>query len=213
MNGREAYTLNVLMSSIDNNFRLNLGLILLGFCLFLIPMTSLLAQGSYGNGNTFNYGQILQNTEQIRAMRQRRELEHQRYQQQQQQQQQEAWERERLLREDAQRRELQQQQQQAQKPPATTHAPQEIISRFESIIKYRRYKYEDFNEVVYDDNLSITLDMIALMSESEYAADIAYYLGKHPDETAAVSKMALPQAGAAIFAIEEKLIQNNFQVE
>jgi hypothetical protein len=81
------------------------------------------------------------------------------------------------------------------------------------VFKYRRYKYEDFNEVVYDDNLSITLDMIALMSESEYAADIAYYLGKHPDETAAVSKMALPQAGAAIFAIEEKLIQNNFQVE
>jgi len=44
-------------------------------------MSPLFAQGNF---NTFDYGQVLQQAEQIRAMRQRRELELQRYQQQQQ---------------------------------------------------------------------------------------------------------------------------------
>jgi hypothetical protein len=54
--------------------------------------------------------------------------------------------------------------------------------------------------------------MVALMAESPYAAEFAYYLGKHPDEAAAVSRMALPQAGKAIYSIEKKLIQSNFQM-
>jgi hypothetical protein len=149
----------------------------------------------------------MQNAEQIRAMRlenARREAEYRRQA------------------EEAQRREFerqqQQQQQQQQALQAPASAPQssdkdEIVSRFGNAIKYRRFRYKDFDEVVFNQSLQITEDMVALMSESEYAADIAYYLGNHPDEATAVSRMALPQAGAAIFAIEEKLIQSNFQIE
>ena len=47
--------------------------------------------------------------------------------------------------------------------------------------------------------------MVALMAESEYAADIAYYLGQHPDEAAKISRMQLQDAGRAIFAVEKTL--------
>ena len=116
--------------------------------------------------------------------------------------------------EEAQRSEFEQQQaQQAPSSAHQSHSKDEIISRFENAIKYRRFRYNDFDEVVYDDRLQITVDMVALMSESAYAADIAYYLGKHPNEAIAVSQMELPQAGAAIFALEETLIQTNFRIE
>jgi hypothetical protein len=118
--------------------------------------------------------------------------------------------------EGTQRSEIEQQQQQAQQDPSSapqSHNKDEIISRFENAIKYRRFRYKDFNDVVYDERLQITVDMVALMSESVYAADIAYYLGKHPNEATAVSQMELPQAGAAIFTLEKILIQTNFQIE
>jgi hypothetical protein len=119
-------------------------------------------------------------------------------------------------RSEVEQQQQQQQAQQAQQAPSSapqSHNKDEIISRFENAIKYRRFRYKDFNEVVYDEGLQITVDMVALMSESAYAADIAYYLGKHPNEATAVSQMELPQAGAAIFTLEKILIQTNFQIE
>jgi hypothetical protein len=116
--------------------------------------------------------------------------------------------------EEAQRSEIEQQQaQQAPSSAHQSHNKDKIISRFENAIKYRQFRYNDFDEVVYDEKLQITVDMVALMSESTYAADIAYYLGKHPNEAIAVSQMELPQAGAAIFTLEKVLIQTNFQLE
>jgi hypothetical protein len=61
------------------------------------------------------------------------------------------------------------------------------------------------------DGLQINDDMVALMAESEYAADIAYYLGKHPDEAARISRMPLQDAGPAIFAIEAAVRANGSQ--
>ena len=193
-----------------SNLEMHRKIISLGFCLFFSPMSPVFAQ----EFKPFNYGQAIQQAEQIRAMRQRRELELQRYQQQQQQ---EAWERERLLREEAQRRELQQQQRN-QQSSTTTYVPQpndqdELLSQFGNAIKYRRHRYEDFDEVVFADDLSITTDMIALMAESPYAADLAYYLGTHPSEAAAISTMPLDQAGKAIYSIEKKLVQSDFQIK
>jgi hypothetical protein len=116
--------------------------------------------------------------------------------------------------EEAQRSEIEQlQAQQAPSSAHQSHNKDEIVSRFQNAIKYRRFRYRDFDEVVYDERLKITVDMVALMSESAYAADIAYYLGKHPNEAIAVSRMELPQAGAAIFTLEKVLIQTNFQIE
>ena len=64
--------------------------------------------------------------------------------------------------------------------------------------------------MVFDEELQISLDMVALMAESRYAADIAYYLGKHPEESARISQMPLPEAGKAIFDIEELVVERRF---
>lgn len=79
------------------------------------------------------------------------------------------------------------------------------FGRFSEAIKYRRYRWDDFDRIVMDKGLPMTADMLSLMAESRFAADIAYYLGTHRDEAGAISQMALPEAGRAIFAIEKKL--------
>ena len=82
----------------------------------------------------------------------------------------------------------------------------EIALRFYEAIKYRRYKWDDFDEVVMNPDLQISMDMVALMVESQYAADIAYYLGSHLEESEVISRMKLPWAGKAIFSIETEII-------
>lgn len=152
------------------------GIISLGLCLFFNPVSSVYAQQGL---KPFNLGDVMQQAAQTRAIM----LENQRRELQIQQQQLQL--------------EFTQQQQQEQHPPPTASAPQsslanETMSRFQNAIKFRRYRYEDFDRVVFGNDLQISFDMVALMAESPYAADIAYYLGKHPDKSAAVSRMALP---------------------
>ena len=66
--------------------------------------------------------------------------------------------------------------------------------------------YSDFAEVVYADDVNITPDMVMLMSSSDYAADIAYYLGTHKAESTAISKLPLLDAARAIDDIEASLV-------
>jgi len=73
-------------------------------------------------------------------------------------------------------------------------------------IKYRRYRWTDFDEVVFAEELQVSDDMVALMNESRHTADIAYYLGKNPEVSSTISKMPLPKAGRAIYEIEEFII-------
>jgi hypothetical protein len=63
----------------------------------------------------------------------------------------------------------------------------------------------DFDAVVFADDLPMTIPMIGLIAESRYAADIAYYLGRHRDEAAAIAQKPLPEAGRAILAIEAQV--------
>ena len=62
--------------------------------------------------------------------------------------------------------------------------------------------YADFEKVVFTPDLSITPDMIRLMSHSQFAADIAYYLGMHKMEALAISQMTLLDAARAVDRIE-----------
>jgi hypothetical protein len=65
--------------------------------------------------------------------------------------------------------------------------------------------YPDFEKVVFAADVSITTDMIRLMTPSPLAADIAYYLGSHKIESLAISKMSLVEAARSIVRIEAKL--------
>lgn len=80
-----------------------------------------------------------------------------------------------------------------------------ILQKFDQAIRYRRYRWKDFDQVVFAPDVSISMDMVGLMAESPIAADIAYYLGTHKDDAARISALPLPTAAREIFAIEEKL--------
>lgn len=65
--------------------------------------------------------------------------------------------------------------------------------------------YPDFAAVVFESDVAITPDMVRLMAGSDYAADIAYYLGTHKAEARAIAMLPLLDAARAIDAIEARL--------
>lgn len=69
----------------------------------------------------------------------------------------------------------------------------------------RMSRFKDFKSVVFRDDLSISADMMRLMAGSRYAADLAYYFGKHGDESATVSRMRLLDAAKYIIRLEVDL--------
>lgn len=72
----------------------------------------------------------------------------------------------------------------------------------------RLYLFPDFDSVVFSPDVSISDDMIRLMSGSTYAADIAYYFGKNKTEAKAIYSMQLMQASKAIASIESRIKAN-----
>jgi hypothetical protein len=65
--------------------------------------------------------------------------------------------------------------------------------------------YPDYAKVVFEGDVAITPNMIMLMSSSDYAADIAYYLGTHKAESLAIAQLPLLEAAKAVDAIESKV--------
>jgi hypothetical protein len=75
---------------------------------------------------------------------------------------------------------------------------------FMTAIEPRKSRWADFDEIVFKSNVTYSEDMLSLMARSPYAADIAYYLGMHPHESAKYAGMPLEQSGPAIRAIEDQ---------
>lgn len=67
----------------------------------------------------------------------------------------------------------------------------------------RSHLYKDFESVVFAEDVSFNMNMIKLMSMSDYAADIAYYFGTHKIEAVAVANMSILDAANRISAIEQ----------
>ena len=76
--------------------------------------------------------------------------------------------------------------------------------QFMTAIQSRKGRWADFDQIVFKSNVAYSEDMLALMAQSPFAADIAYYLGTHPHESALYAGMPLEQSQPAIKAIEEK---------
>jgi hypothetical protein len=92
-------------------------------------------------------------------------------------------------------------------PPGPNQAERQAQGeKFMKAIQYRRYRWADFDKAVFTTEWPVSPDMVALMAESPYAADMAYYLAKHPNESAAIAQMPLPQAGSAMRAVEARLV-------
>ena len=83
------------------------------------------------------------------------------------------------------------------------------VAKFMAAIKSRKNRFPDFDRVVLHGNARVTPSMLELMAGSPYAADIAYYLGKHPEESAAIAVMKPDQASLAIHQIEASIAPEN----
>ena len=69
-------------------------------------------------------------------------------------------------------------------------------------------KYEDFDEVVFDDSVKITpvmRDAIFELDEPETQTEVAYYLGKNPKEALRISRLSPMRQVAEIGKLEVKL--------
>ena len=80
-----------------------------------------------------------------------------------------------------------------------------VIADYFKAAQNRASLYPDFEKVVFANDVVITIDMIKRMSNSFYAADIAYYLGTNKDEAYKISKLSWFDMGVAVANIEEKL--------
>src|SRR6266436_1729705 len=87
----------------------------------------------------------------------------------------------------------------AARDPAMVQAQ---VAKFMEAIKHRRHRFADFDQVVIHSRTPVTPEMLALMAESPYAADIAYYLAKHPEQSGAIAQMQPAEAGLAVRQLE-----------
>lgn len=82
---------------------------------------------------------------------------------------------------------------------------QEVYQTVDSVVEKGREVYEDFDKVVFDENLVISAQTMETILQSEQAMEIFYFLGKNPDLAADISKMAPSRIGIEIGKIEVKL--------
>ena len=66
-------------------------------------------------------------------------------------------------------------------------------------------KYDDFEDVVYDPRLPITDAMLATIQQSDSGAELAYYLGKNPEEAARIARLSPFLQAKELGRLEAKL--------
>jgi hypothetical protein len=66
----------------------------------------------------------------------------------------------------------------------------EIRGTFESRAQAVREKHSDFDEVVFNENLSVSVPMRDAFMNLPDGAELAYHLGQHPEEAARISRLS-----------------------
>jgi hypothetical protein len=66
-------------------------------------------------------------------------------------------------------------------------------------------KYKDFDKVVFVDSLPVNSEMTDIIGRFENIADVAYYLGKHPDECREIAGSATADKAIALKEISDNL--------
>ena len=83
----------------------------------------------------------------------------------------------------------------------------EAQRQFAERVEKARMKYDDFDEVVLNPYVPITDEMVMAIHESELGPDIAYYLGKHPEEAMRIARLSPVAQAREIGKIEARLSQ------
>jgi len=72
---------------------------------------------------------------------------------------------------------------------------------------------DDYRAVAYNDDLKISNDMAAEIRASDIGPEIAYYLGKHPEEAAVISRKPMREAIREIAHLEGQLLAEKAKVK
>jgi hypothetical protein len=94
-------------------------------------------------------------------------------------------------------------------PARDQAAAQAQVAKFREAIKHRKHRFADFDQVVIHSKTPVTPAMLEMMAQSPYAADIAYYLGKHPEQSGAIAQMQPAEAGLAVRQLEATIAAEN----
>ena len=91
-----------------------------------------------------------------------------------------------------------------------------ISEEFEGLdaaIKKGKEKYDDFNDLVLDEDLIISPNLTKILLDTDYASDIMYYLANNPDEAERLSGLSTVKAAREVFEIESGLFEKEEKTE
>jgi len=101
------------------------------------------------------------------------------------------WDRRQEKREEEKRQREQESARTESASPAPTEAEKAERERWNSQLEDARDKYDDFDEVALSDQVIASPVMVAAVRELEEGCDLAYWLGKHPEESERIAKLTL----------------------
>jgi hypothetical protein len=84
----------------------------------------------------------------------------------------------------------------------------ELLSAYHEREEAARDRYDDFEQVAYNQNLPITTVMAQTIQASDVGPDVAYYLGSNPREADRISRLSPYLQAKEIGKIEAKLVDN-----
>ena len=84
-------------------------------------------------------------------------------------------------------------------------AADEIADELDTIAAKGRDKYDDYESVVFDKDLTLTQEMVETIIQSDIAEEIFYYLGQNPDIAAELSEMTPFKAAKEIGKLEVEI--------
>jgi hypothetical protein len=82
---------------------------------------------------------------------------------------------------------------------------EQTLQAFREREEAARDKYDDFDSVAYNPDLPITEAMAATIQESDSGCDLAYFLGKNPQEAARIAKLSPFLQAKELGKLEAKL--------
>lgn len=89
---------------------------------------------------------------------------------------------------------------------------EEPVNPVQRIIETGKETYPDFEELVLREDLKITPLMVEAAADSDYASDIFYHLGQHPEYATKISRMRSPaKVAREIGRIEDKFISEEVE--
>lgn len=89
-----------------------------------------------------------------------------------------------------------------------TEQQTKVVSVFEERVDQAREKYSDFDAVAFSENVRITDAMAEVIQESEIGPEVAYHLGKNPDEARRIAGLPPLAQAREIGKIEASLSAN-----